>query len=214
MIVVVCPPTPLLVDVFDPHQQADLAELRSAALAAVRTLTESRPSRLTVVAADVRGEHDAAAGGTLAPFGVNVRAGGPDDVLPLDATVGAWLLDAVGWTGERRYVGVDGISGLDDAVLVLADGTICRTERAPGHFDPRAADEDTAVAKALAEGDAAALADLDGDLAADLGMSGHAGLVALGRAVMGRGSTHLSSRLRYDAAPLGVGYWVAEWQVG
>lgn len=210
MIVVVCPHPPLLVDAFDPHRQADLTELRSSALAAVRTLTAGRPPRVTVVAPDVRGELDATAGGSLAAFGVDVRAGGERDVLPLDATVGAWLLDAVGWTGERRYVGVDGITGLDDAVLVLADGTIRRTERAPGHFDPRAADVDAAVASALAAGDAAALAGLDATLAADLGMSGHAALVALGRAVDSRGSD-VAAWLRYDAAPLGVGYWVAQW---
>ncbi len=215
MIVAVCPHTPLLVDAFDPHRQADLVEVRAAALDAARRLVAARPSRVTVVAAGVAREHDESAGGTLAGFGVDVRAGGSDDVLPSDATVGAWLLDAVGWDGARRYVGVDGWSATDDAVLVLADGTVCRTARAPGNLDPRAAGLDGDVAKALAEGDAAALTRIDADLAADLGMSGRAGLVAMAEAVMARtaGGTEVDARLQYDAAPLGVGYWVAEWRV-
>lgn len=220
MIVVVCPHPPLLVPALDPRALAELVPVREAALAAVRTILDARPGTVTVLGAgagDV--DVDERAGGSLRGYGADVAVGGPDPVLPLSLTVGAWLLDEAGWRGPRRHVGdgVDLTSGPPpEALLVMADGSTRRTDRSPGSFDERAEGFDALVSAVLADGDAAALAGLDLDLADDLKAAGARALVQAGRLVasLTDDGAEVRARLHLETAPFGVGYWVADWQVG
>nr|WP_238345003.1 hypothetical protein [Actinopolymorpha cephalotaxi] len=101
----------------------ELAGVRSAARSAVRQLLAAGPDLVVCVgaapAADTVLTWGTTATGSLAPYGVDVRVGASSAAggaerpgeeakpeLPLAHTVGAWLLDSCGYTGERRYVGV------------------------------------------------------------------------------------------------------------
>jgi len=94
-----------------------------------------------------------------------------------------------------------------DLVVVSADGSATRTEKAPGFFDERAADFDKAIQAALAAGDAAALAALDEDLAEELWCRG----VPAFRAMAALMPSPAEAVVTYAEAPYGVAYWVATW---
>lgn len=144
--------------------------------------------------------------------------------LPPSLAVGAWLLEHNGWRAapvealgvarelepERcAHAGRELAAGTERlSLLVMGDGSACRTPRAPGAFDPRAAAFDAAAARALAAADTAALAGLDAGLAAELRAAGRSGWQLLGGA--GQGAA-LTGRLLFDSAPYGVGYLVACW---
>ncbi len=96
-------------------------------------------------------------------------------------------------------------SQADDPVLVLANGSAKRTEKAPGHLDDRAVAFDDALGAALAAGDASALAGLDLTLAAELWASGIDGLASLG------GLSVEEAVVDYADDPYGVAYWVVRW---
>lgn len=98
-----------------------------------------------------------------------------------------------------------------DALLVVADGTARRTEKAPGHLDDRAAAYDETIGRALADGDPAALAALDVDLGAELLASGAETLVVLGSILEDR--TVAEAETTYADDPYGVAYWVTRWTV-
>lgn len=144
--------------------------------------------------------------------------------LPAPLTVGAWLLRSVSWRaapvsglgvdralptakclreGRRLAAGEERL-----ALLVLGDGSACRTLKAPGYLDERAAHFDAAAARALAEADHAALGALDADLGGELLAAGRAPWQVLAGAAEDAG---LSGRLLHDSAPYGVGYLVASW---
>jgi aromatic ring-opening dioxygenase LigB subunit len=140
-------------------------------------------------------------------------------VLPLSLTIGRWLL------GERpalyRGVAEDApaescarlgteLAGLAErvALLVMGDGSACRTERAPGYLDERAEGFDAGVARALAEADTGALAGLDATVAAELRAAGRAPWQVLAGAARG---ARFTGELLADEAPYGVGYLVASW---
>jgi hypothetical protein len=89
----------------------------------------------------------------------------------------------------------------------MGDGSARRCEQSPGYVDPRATAFDAAVAGAFARGDAAALRELDTGLGADLLAAGVPAWRAAGHAATGP----LDAELLYDAAPYGVGYFVATW---
>jgi aromatic ring-opening dioxygenase LigB subunit len=103
-----------------------------------------------------------------------------------------------------------GLAELADRVvlLVMGDGSACRTVKAPGYLDERAESFDAAVTAALADADTAALAGLDDRLAAELQAAGRAPWQVLAGAAEGAG---LGGRLLYEEAPYGVGYFVAAW---
>lgn len=205
----VCPHPPLLVPAIAPGTLDELDALRDACAGAVSSLLAAGPDRVVVIGAGPpAADGDESAGGTLAAYGAAVRAGGADVRLPLSLTIGAWLLDHAGWTGPRTYSTGHPDVGGDVALLVMADGTNGRSEKAPGFLDDRAEPYDAAIAKALAAGDTEALAALDPDLGAELGAAGVAALLAL--ADMAKGAV-VTAHVRYDAAPLGVGYVVADW---
>lgn len=149
----------------------------------------------------------------------------PGGVRPLPASlaVAAWLLRD--WSaspvaglgvgepleqGRCATVGRD-LAGSADrvALLVMGDGSACRTLKAPGYLDERAGPFDAAVAAALAEADTAALAALDAELAQAVQAAGRAPWQVLAGAAQGAGLS--SAGLLYEAAPYGVGYFVATW---
>lgn len=94
------------------------------------------------------------------------------------------------------------------ALLVMGDASACRTLKAPGYLDDRAAAFDAEVARALADADTTALAALDETLATELQAAGRPGWQLLAGAAEG---TNLHGALLYEAAPYGVGYLVATW---
>ena len=61
-----------------------------------------------------------------------------------------------------------------------------------------------------ASGDADALASLDVHLADELLAPGPRALVVLGEMTKG---ADVTATLRWDGAPFGVGYWVADWVI-
>ncbi|QCX29050.1 hypothetical protein FC770_00215 [Nocardioides jishulii] len=98
----------------------------------------------------------------------------------------------------------------DDAVdlLVLANGTACRSEKAPGHLDPRAADFDAHLGELLATGDVAGLAHVDNDLAESLLTSG----LEVFRTLEAEAIEVQSVEIDHAEDPFGVMYWVVRWQ--
>lgn len=111
---------------------------------------------------------------------VRVLASGPSG-----ARVAAALVDAVG----AAVVDAD-----ETGLLVVGNGSAKRTEKAPGHLDPRAEEFDAALRRTFAGIDA----DLAAELWADTACLG--GLPPLAEA-----------EVAYDDAPFGVQYWVAIW---
>lgn len=136
------------------------------------------------------------------PYGV--RGTPAEDPLPLALAVGRTLL------GDRphRLWGVpsDGLPEAD-SLLVVGDGTARRSEKAPGHLDPRAEGFDHAVARALDTADGEALLALDPALAGQLWVGGLAAWRAVA-AVPGP----WDATVTYALAPFGVGYVVATWR--
>lgn len=206
----ICPQAPALVPEVGHGIAAELADVRTAALAAIDAVLAASPERV-VVLGDGGDGADESAGGTFRGFGPGVRAGGPTLGLSPGLTVGAWLLDVAGWTGPRTYASkLDADATERVGVLVMADGSARHRMLAPEWADAEGRAFDAAVAKALADGDASELAALDLDAAETFKASGIAGLVALGETCEG---VRITAHLRYDGAPFDVGYWVADWHL-
>ncbi len=91
-------------------------------------------------------------------------------------------------------------------LLVMADGSACRSLRAPGYLDPRAAAFDAALERAVRSGDLGALRAMDHDLARELLAAGRAGWQVLAGAMPNRAP---SVEILYNADPFGVFYLVA-----
>ena len=106
-------------------------------------------------------------------------------------------------TAARNPSAVGGPVGL----VVMADLSACRTERAPGAFRAEAADFDASVAEALRTGKPARLLELDPALAADLMVAGRVPLQVLAGAFESEPAAR--GRVLYEDAPYGVGYLVA-----
>jgi hypothetical protein len=113
--------------------------------------------------------------------------------------VGEWLLGP--GRPPRPPVG-----GAGPGLLVMANGSACRSERAPGHLDERAAAFDEELGAALAAGDTAALARLDLALGDELLASGLRGLAGLS------GMRVAEATVDHADDPFGVMYWVVRWQ--
>jgi aromatic ring-opening dioxygenase LigB subunit len=144
--------------------------------------------------------------------------------LPASLAVAAWLLERTGWadapieglavgeplTSERCIeIGRDVAARAERvALLVMGDASACRTLKAPGYLDDRAAPFDASVARALGAADVAALKTLDTELAYELMASGRAPWQVLSGAAE---EADLSGALLYEDAPYGVGYLVATW---
>jgi hypothetical protein len=138
---------------------------------------------------------------SLPGFGVVVGDGNP---VGLSEGIARWLLDGrpahVVGNGSRDLRGFDGL-------LVMGDGSSSRTDKAPGHLHPGALAFDAELVTALADGDVAALAGLDLQLAAEVGAAGAPAWSALSQQLVGVSSSHVD--LQQD--PYGVLYVVARW---
>jgi hypothetical protein len=209
--------------------RGELDDLRAACDAAVDALSRSAATRLLVVGADARTRvHYFPFADSFGPWGVplGVRLGdGPArGGLPLSLLVAAWLLGRREQGGRSVVMhGVDAaaspaaaaalLAGADAepyALLAMGDGAACHGPKAPGYADPRADPYDRTVAAALRDADPHALLALDPVLSAELLVAGRApwqALAGAARAAGGAWRGHLS----YDAAPYGVGYFVATW---
>jgi hypothetical protein len=219
-----CPAPPLLLPVVAGRAVDTTTPLRAACADAVAAALATGPEVVVVVGACEPGaRYGAGDTGTLRGFGVDLDVpfdgpSAPDGrPVPLPLIIGAWLLDDAGWRGRRVGVPPDDLGSvlgeLPDrvAVLVMGDGSARRTVKAPGYLDPAAEPFDASVAAALRAGDAGALAELDRAEGERLLAAGVPAWRAVGRAVAGR---PVDARLRYDDAPFGVGYLVADWTVG
>ncbi|GGP98546.1 class III extradiol dioxygenase subunit B-like domain-containing protein [Streptomyces roseolilacinus] len=160
---------------------------------------------------------------------VRLGAGGAEDgaaarALPPSLAVAAWLLQRADWAdapvegvGVAERLAPERCSEVGRelaaraprvALLVMGDGSACRTVKAPGYLDERAAGFDERAARALGTADTTALAALDAGLAHELKAAGRAPWQVLA------GAAHSASpagRLLYEDAPYGVGYLVAVW---
>ncbi|MGY1718899.1 hypothetical protein ACI8AG_07615 [Blastococcus sp. SYSU DS0552] len=219
-----CPCPPLLVPAVEGRPSPETAALRSACADAVTALLGAAPEVVVVVGPGAAsGERFGPGdGGDLRGFGVDLelpfdgwlRPGGLR--LPLAHTVGTWLLDQASFAGTRVGVGPADLGQLlrdlppPVGVLAMGDGSARRSVKAPGYLDPAAEPFDAAVATALATGDTAGLAALDPAAGERLLAAGVPVWRAVGAALAGR---HVTARLRYDGAPFGVGYPVADWVV-
>jgi hypothetical protein len=141
--------------------------------------------------------------------------------LPLAVGIGALLLDEAGYAGPRLLQAVDESATAEAclrlgrdlaaaaprvALLAVGDGSARRGLSAPGYLDERAVPFDDAVQRAVREGDMAALAGLDPDLARDLMATGRAAWQVLAGAFAG---ARPAAGIRYAADPFGVAYLVA-----
>jgi hypothetical protein len=205
---------------------------RAACYDALGVLAAARPDRLYVLGPaeqSGRGPHPQGTRGSFAGFGVplEVSLGKGDPArreLPPSLAVGAWLLERTDWTGSPveglgigeplarsrcQETGRELAASADRvALLVMGDGSNCRTLKAPGYFDDRAAAFDTEAARALGSADVDAILALDEELAYDLKAAGRSSWQTLAGAGEVAG---LAGRLLYDEAPYGVGYIVASW---
>jgi hypothetical protein len=223
----ICPPAPLLareLTGLDPV----LPELREACTAAVKRLVRSGPELIAVVGAGCRSATWPADGRLdLAAFAPALGGSGPGSAPPLPMTLGLGtrLLDEGGYRGPRRLqsVGQDEpaaacvrlgaeLSRLGNRVglLVMADGSACRSLRAPGYLDPRAAAFDAALEQAVRGGDLEALRPMDENVARELLASGRPAWQVLAGAMPGRPAT---ADILYTGDPFGVFYLVA-WLAG
>ncbi|MEV6670616.1 class III extradiol dioxygenase subunit B-like domain-containing protein [Streptomyces sp. NPDC051162] len=229
----VCPCPPLLVPEVASGASPELDGLRAACLDAVAVLAAARPDRLVVLGpagSAGQGAYPEGAAGSFRAFGVeaDVRLGqgGPagDRELPQSLAVAGWLLGRTGWAAapvEGLGVGATleaarcleagrELAAGDErvALLVMGDGSACRTLKAPGYLDDRAEGFDSGAARALGSADITALAALDAELAHELKAAGRAPWQVLAGAGEGAG---LKGELLHDDAPYGVGYFVATW---
>ncbi|MFG3056034.1 hypothetical protein ACGFZP_34490 [Kitasatospora sp. NPDC048239] len=225
----VCPCPPLLVPEVAAGAAAELEPLRRACDEALAALLAAGPELVVVVGTGPEAEVWTEGGaGSFHRYGVPLVARlpsggveGPE--LPPALTVGAWLLERAGAAlpthacavpadaPADRMLGLgQGLAGLADRVglLVMGDGSACRSVKAPGYLDERAEGFDAALAAALGSADLAALGALDVALAAELKVEGRAPWQVLAGAAEGAG---LAARLGYQEAPYGVGYLVASW---
>jgi aromatic ring-opening dioxygenase LigB subunit len=138
--------------------------------------------------------------------------------MPLSLLVGAWLLSGQPLASEPAYlaIGPDGepVTPWPDlppetGVLVMGDGSARRSLKGPGYFDERAEPFDAAVVKALADGSARSLADLDLELADQLLAAGAPAWKAAVHLLGLHSSWH--AEVLYADAPYGVMYTVASW---
>jgi hypothetical protein len=179
--VVVVPSTlaflPAYAGVEDP-----VADVRRAAIGATAWLVERHPDRISVLAAGARADNLAR--------GVTESSG---------ERVARHLLAETGFSGD---VG-DGAAGL----LVVANGSATRSEKAPGHLDERAAAFDESIGRSLRSADTAALRGVDVALGEELWAFDAPVLRSVGDL-----EGAYDSEVDYDDDPYGVQYWVVRWR--
>jgi hypothetical protein len=216
-----CPSPPLLARELTGHAEI-LPELRDACAAAVRHLLAARPDVIAVVgAASDTATWDPDDRLDLSAYAPPVSSAHGKPGLPLALGIGALLLDQAGYAGARILQAVDesaptpaclrlgrDLAGAAPRVALLAvgDGSTRRGPAAPGYIDHRAVPFDDAVRQAVRDGDMAALAELDPDLARDLMATGRAAWQVLAG---GFADARPATEISYAADPFGVAYLVA-----
>lgn len=229
------PSPPLLVPELMGSSAAETADLRAAAADAVTQLT-SKVDRWMAIGVDHSEEtYDATTVGTFRGFGVDIvvrlsdrpSSTLPDPELPLSVLIAGWLrgtsdpdsaveVRTVPADASAQWCATHGAelrreldaSSESWGILVLADGANTLTAKAPGSFDERAAAIQLRIDDALAAADVDALANLDADLCAAVGVSGRAAWQVLAATV---GSVTITATELYRGAPFGVGYYVGTW---
>lgn len=204
--VVVCPSPPMLLPEYVGLQDP-AGPLRERCVGAIRSALESSPAVPDVVVL-VTGRE---------PSPRTSRA-------PLGVRVGEHLLALAGWAGPVEHVVVPFDAPADvveraggaladraDRVLLLvvADGSARRSEKAPGHLDERAFGVDEQILAALRDTDPQGLLSVDASLAAEVMATGRAALQVVAHAV--RSATGLDGGLLWSDDPYGVLYAVALW---
>ncbi|MEV4835145.1 hypothetical protein AB0K05_11520 [Nonomuraea sp. NPDC049486] len=144
-----------------------------------------------------------------------------EDLLPVSLAVGRSLLGGcpVPWT--LRGVGRDesrdrclelGLElregGRPAGLLVVADGSARRSEKAPGHLDPSAIELDARIGAALTAADAGALLRLDPAACERALVAGRAAWQVMAAACEDR---PWQAQVLYEEDPFGVAYWVITW---
>ncbi|MFC4051077.1 hypothetical protein ACFOY4_15405 [Actinomadura syzygii] len=229
----VCPHPPLLVPAMAGEAAGELDAVRAACAEAVRTVLHGLAAgggTLIVVGGgpDTR-RYGPGAYATLRPYGLDWTSperprGAPrGEPLPLSLTIGRWLLEGHETATEVRYQAIASDAPTAEclelggelavsydrvSLLVMGDGSACRSEKAPGYLDKRAAPYDAAVARALERADAAALAALDPGLSREVRAAGRAAWQVLAGAA---GEAAFRGAVLAEEAPYGVGYLVASW---
>lgn len=234
--VAVLPEPPLLVPELAAAAAAETAALRAACVRAATRLAVAAPTWIAV-GADAGGRRTVPPDtvGSFVGFGVDVRvaldtrtshAGPADPALPLPLLVAGWAAGRTGRAVRMRgeLVAPDALPSACATVgaelaaeaaaspepvglLVVGDGAATHTDKAPGHLDERAVAFDAAVAAALRDADADALAGLDPELATALLAAGRAPWQVLAAAT-GPG---WHGELLHSDVPYGVAYHVAVW---
>lgn len=220
---VIVPGTPLLLSSYATRTDP-IRDLRTRARALVDSLVAEADRCAVVAATDLDARHSGA------PVGVRIAeellGRAPDDqvVVPWDSTpdvcraLGSQLASRCDAAGEPSHGGRPGSGagsgagsgGGSTGLLVIADGCATRTEKAPGHFDARAAGMDADWLRALGGTefrclspapmqsyqptdlesvgriDPQALLDLDPEVAGELLFQGRAPLQVLAGAIEGR----------------------------
>jgi hypothetical protein len=216
-----CPHPPLLVPEVAQGAAPELDELRGACRTAIRRIASIAPRIVVVGPGPAWDSFEPFARGSLAGYGVPLEVAlgldepGPVN-LPLSLTIGAWLLrDALGPNCGATAVSIgpeQGVMGVfsgeePTALLVMGDGSARRSTSAPGYFDDRAPGFDAQLSAALRSGKRVAL-QVDVHLGDELLATAPRVWSAL---VPRLDDASYTAELLYDAAPYGVGYFVAVW---
>lgn len=236
--IAVLPQPPLLVPELMGGSTSGSEEMRAACLAATARLNAVSRDWAVVASGDGVGSYPASSRGSFGAFGVErtVSLDGSDSRdsaamrppvtrdLPLPVLLAGWLREQsdantarveIVADGDREHYGSEAerlaSTGSETALLVLGDGSNRRGPRSPGGPDERAEEFDQRVAAALATADRDALATLDADQAARLGVSGRVPWRVL--AALPVDPYRWSGQLLYSDAPFGVGYHVAVWDL-
>jgi hypothetical protein len=216
------PIPPLLVPEIAGGSAAADDPLRTACAAAVRRLCATAPDEIVVVGC---ADHDGPVTGSWdwRGFGVPVPRTPPPARLPHALAVGAWLLDVYADSHPARFHAVTAAMSPADCadlgrelvggerrvgLLVCGDGTACRTEKAPGFFDPAAETWDDAALTALGAADSAGLLGLDAALGQRLLAAGRAPWQVLAGAAA---SAEFETTIDWAGAPYGVLYVAGTW---
>lgn len=217
------PIPPLLVPEIAGGSAAADEPLRTACRDAVRRLCAAGPDEIVVVgAADEAGPMTGS--WDWRRFGVPLPDTAPEHRLPHGLAIGSWLLDTYAERDAvRRFhavtptlppqdcaaLGQELVSGDSRiALLVCGDGSACRSEKAPGYFQPDAAAWDEAALAALRAADAPALLCLDPTVGRRLFAAGRAPWQVLaGAASDGR----FDATIDWADAPYGVMYVAGTW---
>lgn len=218
-----CPNPPLLLPGLAGGPITEVEALRSACVDAVRQLADVDVV-VAVGGAPDTGRYEGELPAPTSRFAPSAGRPNPSPVLPLSLAVGRDLLgraelgrpvelwgiahdadrDACAQLGARLAARPERVG-----LLVLADGSARRGEKAPGYLDPRAAPFDAELERALRTGDARALLELDRALADALLVAGRPAWQVLGAAWVGRPA---AAELSYSDDPFGVWYPVATWR--